>query len=132
MAGELEETTPVNVLSGVDALLPNEIAARAEEAGVIKARRDILTLLVLSILAGAFIGLGALFSTTVTAGAAGEPTDLRQADQRQTTDILTDRPKGLCRRWLRGQPTVSAVNRPPCPKGLYTYTASRGRNTQAA
>ncbi|HXQ24965.1 MAG TPA: formate transporter FocA [Candidatus Acidoferrales bacterium] len=51
----------------VDAWLPPEMAERAESIGVKKAGLDFLTMLVLGILAGAFIGLGALFSTTVTA-----------------------------------------------------------------
>ena len=46
------------------------MAVRAEDGGVKKASTDPLTLLVLSILAGAFIAFGAIFSTTVTAGSA--------------------------------------------------------------
>jgi len=56
---------------GIDSLLPQEIAARAESLGVQKAKRDSVTLFVLAVLAGAFIALGALFSTTVLAGAEG-------------------------------------------------------------
>jgi formate transporter len=52
----------------VDALLPAEIAARAEEAGVKKAGLDAVRTFVLGVLAGAFIALGAAFSTTATAG----------------------------------------------------------------
>ena len=51
-----------------EALLPAAMAARAEESGVKKASTDTLTLLVLSVLAGAFISLGAIFATTVSAG----------------------------------------------------------------
>jgi formate transporter len=51
-----------------EALLPAAMAARAEEVGVKKAATDIPTLLVLSVLAGAFIALGAIFATTVSAG----------------------------------------------------------------
>jgi formate/nitrite transporter len=51
-----------------EALLPAAMAARAEEAGVKKAGVDTLTLLVLSVLAGAFISFGAIFATTVSAG----------------------------------------------------------------
>ncbi|MBZ5503429.1 MAG: formate transporter FocA [Acidobacteriia bacterium] len=43
------------------------MAERAESVGVKKARLDSWTMLALGILAGAFIALGALFSTTVTA-----------------------------------------------------------------
>jgi formate/nitrite transporter FocA (FNT family) len=46
------------------------MAVRAEDSGVKKASIDPLALLVLSILAGAFIAFGAIFSTTVTAGSA--------------------------------------------------------------
>ncbi len=55
----------------IDALLPAEIAEKAEAIGVQKTRADFLTLLVLAILAGAFIALGAMFATTVLAGADG-------------------------------------------------------------
>lgn len=55
----------------IDALLPPEMALHAEEAGIRKAGLDAVTTFVLAILAGAFVALGAVFSTTVTAGAAG-------------------------------------------------------------
>jgi len=51
-----------------DAIMPAAMAARAEESGVKKATTDPLTVLVLSILAGAFIAFGAIFATTVSAG----------------------------------------------------------------
>jgi formate transporter len=54
-----------------DAFLPPQIAVRAEEAGVAKANRDATTTFVLAVLAGAFIALGAVFATTVSAGTAG-------------------------------------------------------------
>src|SRR5213592_3190119 len=54
-----------------DALLPPEMAARAEEVGVKKANMDTTALFVLAVLAGAFIALGAMFATTVASGAAG-------------------------------------------------------------
>lgn len=50
----------------IDSLLPTEMAQKAEDVGLRKANLDFLTLFFLSILAGAFIGLGAIFSTTVT------------------------------------------------------------------
>ena len=56
---------------GVDALLPSAMAVRAEEIGVRKANLDAVTMLALAVLAGAFVALGAIFSTTVTAGAVG-------------------------------------------------------------
>ena len=54
----------------IDAFPPSKIAEQAENIGVLKADLDFWTLLVLAVLAGAFIALGAVFSTTVTAGAA--------------------------------------------------------------
>ncbi|MBI3795571.1 MAG: formate/nitrite transporter family protein, partial [Deltaproteobacteria bacterium] len=54
----------------MDALLPQEIARRAEELGARKCRLPFWPLLTLAILAGAFIALGAIFSTTVSAGTA--------------------------------------------------------------
>ncbi|MFI5399599.1 MAG: formate/nitrite transporter family protein [SAR324 cluster bacterium] len=56
-----------------DALVPAEIALKAEEVGVRKANLPWRQTLVLSVLAGAFIALGALFSTTTLAGAAALP-----------------------------------------------------------
>jgi formate transporter len=53
----------------MDALLPPEMAARAEFLGVRKAEMPFLKMLMLSVLAGAFISLGAIFATTVGAGA---------------------------------------------------------------
>lgn len=55
----------------VDALLPPEIAARAEEVGTKKANMRTEKVFALAFLAGAFIALGAIFATTVaTEGAA--------------------------------------------------------------
>jgi formate transporter len=51
-----------------DAILPAAMALRAEESGVKRVATGPLTLLVLSVLAGAFIGFGAVFATTVSAG----------------------------------------------------------------
>lgn len=62
---------PSNEPPRVDALLPAEMAVKAEEIGVKKAAMDVISLFVLAVLAGAFIALGAVFSTTVAAGAAG-------------------------------------------------------------
>ncbi|HEX2697981.1 MAG TPA: formate/nitrite transporter family protein, partial [Anaerolineales bacterium] len=52
-----------------DALLPQEMAARAEDLGVRKAEMPFLKMFMLAVLAGAFIALGAVFSTTVSAAA---------------------------------------------------------------
>jgi formate/nitrite transporter len=51
--------------------LPAEIARKAEAIGVAKTRMDIWRLTALAVLAGAFIALGAMFATTVLAGADG-------------------------------------------------------------
>ena len=56
---------------GIDALLTAEIAKKAEIIGAQKTRVDATALLALAVLAGAFIALGALFATTVLAGANG-------------------------------------------------------------
>lgn len=52
----------------IDALLPAEMATRAEYLGVRKAEMPAFTMFMLAILAGAFISLGAIFATTVAAG----------------------------------------------------------------
>jgi formate transporter len=57
----------------IDALLPPEMAARAEAIGIRKAAADFWTMFSLAILAGAFIATGAIFSTTVAAGASVLP-----------------------------------------------------------
>lgn len=55
-------------MPGFDALLPAEMARKAEEIGALKTRLDLPRLFVLAILAGAFIALGAMFATTVPPG----------------------------------------------------------------
>ena len=52
----------------IDALLPPEMAIRAEYLGVRKSEAPAGKMFALAILAGAFIAMGALFATTVTAG----------------------------------------------------------------
>lgn len=52
-------------LYGFDAFAPKEIAARVESIGVAKARLPLLPMLMLSVLAGAFIGLGAMLYVIV-------------------------------------------------------------------
>jgi len=59
--------------SGLDALPPAEVARKAEAVGVTKAGLDAANVFVLSILAGAFIALGAIFATTVAAGGGTLP-----------------------------------------------------------
>ncbi len=58
----------------IDALLPPEMAARAEEIGVRKSRIGFRTMFALAVLAGSFVALGAVFMTSVTA-----PTLVRDA-----------------------------------------------------
>jgi len=55
----------------LDALIPAAMAAKAEQVGTMKAKLDALSTFMLAVLAGAFIALGAVFATTVTAGSAG-------------------------------------------------------------
>ena len=55
----------------VDALVPKEMAARMENVGVAKVQLGPLRMFALAVLAGAFIALGAIFSTTATTGAGG-------------------------------------------------------------
>lgn len=50
---------------GFNAFSPTEIAAQVETIGVAKARLPLLAMLMLSVLAGAFIGLGALYFVVV-------------------------------------------------------------------
>lgn len=52
----------------IDALLPQEMARRAEYIGVRKAEANAITMFALAVLAGAFIALGAIFATTVFTG----------------------------------------------------------------
>jgi formate/nitrite transporter len=60
----------------VDAYTPQQIAARIEQAGITKSSGEPIRVLALSILAGAFIALGAVFFTLVTYDAIGIPAGL--------------------------------------------------------
>jgi formate/nitrite transporter len=60
---------PVDNANTLDALLPPDMAAKATQLGVKKAHMNVVSMFVLATLAGAFIALGAIFSTTVVAGA---------------------------------------------------------------
>ncbi len=57
----------------LDALLPIDIASKAESIGIKKAHMDVWTVFVLAILAGAFIAIGSMFATTVWAGGSELP-----------------------------------------------------------
>ncbi len=59
--------------AGFDALPPPEVAHKAEDVGVAKAGLPTLTKFTPAVLAGAFIALGAIFSTTVAAGGSSLP-----------------------------------------------------------
>ena len=54
----------------IDALIPAEMAKKAELAGVAKANLGVFRMFALAVLAGAFIGMGAVFATTATTGAS--------------------------------------------------------------
>jgi formate/nitrite transporter len=55
----------------LDALIPADMAEKAEQIGIKKAQMNTINTAVLAVLAGAFISLGAVFATTVVAGASG-------------------------------------------------------------
>ena len=57
----------------VDALAPREVAEKAELVGVTKVGMSAVDTFVLSVIAGAFIAVGAIFATTVTAGGSALP-----------------------------------------------------------
>jgi formate transporter FocA len=57
----------------IDALVPQEMARKAEQIGVAKVNLGPLRIVDLAILAGVFIALGAIFATTVTTGGGALP-----------------------------------------------------------
>jgi formate transporter FocA len=63
----------MNTEISFDALLPPAMAGKATDVGVRKASLDIVSMFALSVLAGAFIAMGAIFATTVSAGGAALP-----------------------------------------------------------
>jgi formate transporter FocA len=56
----------------LDAFIPPEMAAKAEDVGAKKATMGLHSTFFLAIMAGQFISLGAIFATTVATGASGE------------------------------------------------------------
>lgn len=68
---EIANKTPGDAI--IDALLPPEMALACEAAGAAKAGRDAFALIILGVLAGAFIALGAMFMTVVLTGAGDLP-----------------------------------------------------------
>ena len=73
MAGEEKGKCCGCASVNVDALPPKKMAEKGVDVGVIKANLGWRNTIVLGILAGAFIAMGALFATTVSAGAAVLP-----------------------------------------------------------
>ena len=66
-AAQLETmASKIGKAATVEAYPPAEVAQKAEATGVTKGARDALSTIVLGVLAGVFIGLGAMFCTTVT------------------------------------------------------------------
>lgn len=75
----------------IDALLPQEMASRAEYLGARKAEMPFLKMFMLAVLAGAFIGLGAMFATVVSTGSLGS------ASSDGTAAFTTSMPYGVVR-----------------------------------
>jgi formate transporter len=73
--GRSESSVPAGTFTpaGLDALPPPAMARKAEDVGVAKVGLSAANMFALSVLAGAFIALGAIFATTVTAGGATLP-----------------------------------------------------------
>jgi len=67
------EEQPTFTSAGLDALPPAEVARKAENVGVAKAGMSPANVFALSVLAGAFIALGAIFATTTMAGGGDLP-----------------------------------------------------------
>jgi formate transporter len=63
-----DQGTSRHVMSGADGFTPPEIARLVETRGVAKVNASVVTTFVLAVLAGAFIGLGAVLSTVIGTG----------------------------------------------------------------
>ncbi len=59
--------------NGFDALVPKAMAEKAEASGIAKAKLDFLSMSGLSVLAGSFIALGAIFATIALTGTSSVP-----------------------------------------------------------
>lgn len=70
MPDVLETVTDSTAIAGP---LPPDMALACEAAGTSKAKRDAMTLVVLGLLAGAFIAFGAIFMTVVLTGSGDMP-----------------------------------------------------------
>lgn len=73
MSSDNPASPPSSHHASVDAWLPPTMANRAEEIGIRKAGMDAVSMFALAVLAGAFISLGGIFSTTLVSGAAAMP-----------------------------------------------------------
>jgi formate/nitrite transporter len=73
MAGKDKEHTCDCISVSIDALPPKKMAEKGIEIGIVKADMGWRNTIVLGILAGAFIAMGGIFLTTVTAGASALP-----------------------------------------------------------
>ena len=73
--GRSEPSVPAGAFTpaGLDALPPPAMARKTEDVGVAKVGLSAANMFALSVLAGAFIALGAIFATTVTAGGSTLP-----------------------------------------------------------
>jgi formate transporter len=81
-------------LFGFDAYSAKEIAERVENIGVTKARLPLLTVATLGVLAGGFIGLGALYFTLVTSDSSLSFAASRVLGGWPFANGLTGRPAG--------------------------------------
>jgi formate transporter len=59
--------------AGIDSLLPRDMARKAEEIGIAKVNLDFFSMAGLSILAGSFIALGAIFATVALTETSSVP-----------------------------------------------------------
>jgi formate/nitrite transporter FocA (FNT family) len=59
------EGRTVPEIFGTDCYSPQQIAERVEEVGVTKSKLPLLSMVALGVLAGGFIGLGAMFASLV-------------------------------------------------------------------
>jgi formate/nitrite transporter FocA (FNT family) len=63
----LSSSVSLSEIFGFDAFSPKDIAAKVQSIGVTKTRLPLLSLVMLSVLAGAFIGLGTMYSVIIKA-----------------------------------------------------------------
>jgi formate transporter len=68
-----EENQITQPVFRIDSFLPKDMAQRAEEIGIKKVNLDFLSMSGLSVLAGSFIALGAIFATVALTGTSSIP-----------------------------------------------------------